>query len=120
MKAVSPSRGKGVIDVATKGTRVELGVIEFHSERKNPGLIERFYAVADDLKASGSIVDLWLMDIATVLKEFGYDMQIYRLPPSPQVEPKGRPDEKRMSELEAEIRKQASRPDADNHRVLPH
>jgi hypothetical protein len=57
--------------------RVELGVIEFHSERLNPGLVERFYAVTEDLRDSGSIVDVWLMDIATVLAEFGYRMEIY-------------------------------------------
>ena len=56
--------------------KVNLGVIEFHSPRLNPGLIERFYAVVEDLRASGSIVDIWLMDIATVLREFGYEMTI--------------------------------------------
>lgn len=55
---------------------VQLGVIEFHSERCNPGLIKRFYEVRDDLIAAGAIVDLWLMDIATVLKEHGYTMTI--------------------------------------------
>lgn len=62
-----------------EGTLVKLGVVEFHSDRLNPGLIERFYAVTDDLRGSGSIVDLWLMDIAAVLNEFGYDMKIRRL-----------------------------------------
>jgi hypothetical protein len=62
------------------GTLVKLGVIEFHSERDNPGLIDRFYAVTDDLREAGCIVDLWLMDIASVLEEFGYDMRIYRNP----------------------------------------
>ena len=57
--------------------KVQLGVIEFHSERLNPGLVKRFYAVTDDLRESGSIVDVWLMDIASVLKEFGYQMEIY-------------------------------------------
>lgn len=56
---------------------VKLGVIEFHSERLNPGLCRRFYAVMDDLRASGSIVDVWLMDIATVLGEFGYQMRVF-------------------------------------------
>jgi hypothetical protein len=59
---------------------VKLGVIEFHSERTNSGLTERFYAVVDDLRKSGSIVDVWLMDIAAVLREFGYDMRVYRMP----------------------------------------
>lgn len=58
--------------------RVNLGCIEFHSESLNPGLTERFYAVRDDLTEAGCIVDLWLMDFAAVLKEFGYDMRIYR------------------------------------------
>jgi hypothetical protein len=62
---------------------VQLGVIEFHSERVNPGLIKRFYEVRDDLTAAGCIVDLWLMDIATVLKEFGYTMTITTDKPLP-------------------------------------
>lgn len=56
---------------------VKLGVIEFHSERLNPGMAKRFHAVTEDLRASGSIVDVWLMDIQTVLKEFGYDMRVF-------------------------------------------
>jgi hypothetical protein len=56
---------------------VQLGVIEFHSESYNPGLIDRFYAVRDDLTDAACIVDVWLMDIATVLSEFGYEMHIY-------------------------------------------
>lgn len=59
---------------------VKLGVVEFHPQHD---LRERFYAVVDDLRASGSIVDLWLMDIATVLKEFDYDMQITTRKPKP-------------------------------------
>ncbi len=61
-------------------TPVALGVVEFHSGQANPGLTERFYAVVEDLRKSGSIVDVWLMDIASVLREFGYDMRIYRMP----------------------------------------
>lgn len=57
--------------------RVRLGVIEFHSESLNPGLTQRFFDVVGDLRASGSIVDLWLLDIAKVLAEFGYSMEIY-------------------------------------------
>jgi transcriptional regulator with XRE-family HTH domain len=60
--------------------RVQLGVIEFHSSRLNPGLIERFYAVTKDLRDAACIVDLWLLDIAAVLNEFGYDMEIYKRP----------------------------------------
>lgn len=60
----------------TQRRKVELGVIEFHSSSFNPGLIDRFYAVVKDLRDSGSIVDLWLLDIAAVLKEFGYAMTI--------------------------------------------
>lgn len=55
---------------------VKLGVIEFHSPHFNPGLIERFYAVRDDLTQAGCIVDLWLLDIATVLAEYGYDLKV--------------------------------------------
>ena len=68
-----------------KSTRreVQLGVIEFHSERVNPGLIKRFYAIRDDLTAAGCIVDLWLMDIATVLGEFGYEMKVLTNKPLP-------------------------------------
>lgn len=61
-------------------TRVQLGVIEFHSPSMNPGLDERFRHVTDDLRNSASIVDVWLMDIATVLGEFGYEMRIDRGP----------------------------------------
>jgi len=57
--------------------RVRLGVMEFHSERLNPGLCKRFYAVVNDLRESGGIVDVWLMDIAKVLEEFGCAMEIY-------------------------------------------
>ena len=60
------------------GSKVQLGVIEFHSERSNPGLIKRFYEVTDDLRRSGSIVDVWLMDIAEVLREHGYLLEIRR------------------------------------------
>lgn len=63
---------------------VKLGVIEFHSERSNPGLAERFFAVTNDLKDAACIVDLWLLDIAAVLKEFGYEMKVYRGPDAQQ------------------------------------
>ncbi len=72
---------------------VQLGVIEFHSPQFNPGLIERFYAVRDDLTAAGSIVDVWLMDIATVLAEFGYTMRVTTKKPLP-VPSWRRPDRK--------------------------
>ena len=52
---------------------IELGVITFHP---NAALRERFYAVVDDLCESGPIVDVWLMDIASVLREHGYIMEI--------------------------------------------
>ena len=55
--------------------KVKLGVIEFN-ESFNPGLPERFFEVTKDLRDSASIVDVWLMDIATVLREFGYEMTI--------------------------------------------
>jgi hypothetical protein len=59
---------------------VELGVVEFHSESLNPGLVDRFHYVIDDLSDSSSIVDVWLMDIASVLAEFDYEMKVYRGP----------------------------------------
>lgn len=62
---------------------VNLGVIEFHSDSFNPGLRERFFAVTDDLRASASIVDLWLLDIQTVLAEFGYKMTVETARPLP-------------------------------------
>ncbi len=62
---------------------VKLGVIEFHSERLNPGMIKRFYAVRDDLTDAGCIIDLWLLDIATVLSEFGYTMTVTTEKPLP-------------------------------------
>lgn len=54
---------------------VKVGVIEFHS---NEALREDFYKVADG--ALGFIVDVWLLDIQSVLRTHGYDMRIYRLP----------------------------------------
>ena len=56
---------------------VKLGVIEFHSDSYNSGFRERFFAVTKDLIDSASIADLWLMDIASVLKEFGYEMKVW-------------------------------------------
>ena len=58
---------------------VNLGVIEFHSESYNPGLFRRFYDTIDDLSASAAIVDLWLVDIAAVLREFGYEMKVWEI-----------------------------------------
>jgi hypothetical protein len=58
---------------------VNLGVIEFHSESYNPGLVKRFFDVTKDLTDSASIADLWLMDIASVLKEFGYEMKVWEI-----------------------------------------
>ena len=57
-----------------KQRKVDLGVIEFHSNAK---LRKEFYRITDDLRESASIVDLWLMEIATTLKKFGYDMEIW-------------------------------------------
>jgi hypothetical protein len=58
---------------------VNLGAIEFHSESYNPGLVKRFFDVTKDLTDSASIADLWLMDIASVLKEFGYEMKVWEI-----------------------------------------
>lgn len=65
-------RAPGAVGVTANQRQVKLGVVEFH----RPGLAERFYSVVDDLRESGSTVDVWLMDIATVLREFGYTMTI--------------------------------------------
>ena len=54
------------------------GVIELHS---NEALRERFYDVVQDLRAAACIVDLWVMDIAAVLREHGYEMTIKRVEP---------------------------------------
>jgi hypothetical protein len=56
---------------------VNLGIIEFHSESYNPGFVKRFFEITNDLKDSASIADLWLMDIASVLREFGYEMKVW-------------------------------------------
>jgi len=56
---------------------IKLGIIEFNSESYNPGLVKRFCDITKDLTDSASIVDIWLMDIASVLKEFGYEMKIW-------------------------------------------
>jgi hypothetical protein len=54
---------------------VKLGVVEFHP---NQPLQDDFYMVVDDLRAAGCIVDLWLLDISTVLRRHGYEMEVYR------------------------------------------
>lgn len=56
-----------------KAREVQLGVIEFHPQEK---LRERFYEVVDDLIESASIVDVWLLDIAATLAEYGYTLTI--------------------------------------------
>lgn len=58
------------------GVPVELGVIEFHTSENND-LIDDFYNAVDHARASGCIVDLWLMDIAEVLRRHGYEMLIF-------------------------------------------
>ena len=57
--------------------RVKLGVVEFHSDDLNPGLRQRFFEVVKDLQNSGSIMDVWLADISVVLKEYGYELEVY-------------------------------------------
>lgn len=54
------------------------GVITFHTPR-NKALIEDFYASVKDLREAACIVDLWLMDIHSVLNKHGYEMTITRL-----------------------------------------
>lgn len=58
---------------ATGWQPIKLGVVHFHPQEK---LRERFYYVVNDLREAGCIVDLWLLDISSVLKEFGYEMTI--------------------------------------------
>lgn len=60
---------------------VQLGVIEFHEDAP---LRERFYHVVEDLRASGSIVDVWLLDIARTLQLHGYEMTITTSLPEPE------------------------------------
>lgn len=59
--------------------RVEYGVVEFNCSF-NPGFSERFHQVVNDLRQSASTTDVWLMDIASTLAEFGYTMTITRSP----------------------------------------
>jgi len=58
---------------------IKYGVVHFHPQKE---LRERFYHVVNDLRDAACIVDFWLMDIASVLKEFGYEMTITK-PPAP-------------------------------------
>ena len=76
IKALFEAEGYSGEDMKLKRRKVKLGVIEFHSESYNPGLVKRFFEVTEDLRESASIIDIWLMDIAAVLKEFGYDMTV--------------------------------------------
>lgn len=62
-------------DVTPIGDVAELGVIQFHGQ---PELRDRFYHVVDDLRRASCIVDLWLMDLASVMREHGYDLTIRR------------------------------------------
>lgn len=63
-------------DVTPVGEAAQLGLIQFHSQ---DALRERFYHVVDDLQAAGCIVDLWLLDIASVMAEHGYEMTVRRV-----------------------------------------
>ena len=54
---------------------IKLGVVEFHTP-KNRELVSDFYACVDMLP--GCIVDLWLLDIASVLAKHGYDMKVFK------------------------------------------
>lgn len=61
-------------DGVNERREVKLGVIEFHPQ---PELREYFYRVVKDLTAAGCIVDLWLLDIQSVLKAHGYTMTVH-------------------------------------------
>lgn len=78
--------------VASRGRRVDLGVVELHS---NEALRRDFYHVLHDLRESAATVDLWLMDIATILERHGYSLTIYtelkRPAPAWQPSPEPRP-----------------------------
>ncbi|MCJ2057311.1 hypothetical protein MKL09_12175 [Methylobacterium sp. J-048] len=62
-------------DATPIGEVAKLGLIKFHSQ---DDMRDRFYHVVNDLRAAGCIVDLWLMDLATVMGEHGYEMTIRR------------------------------------------
>lgn len=57
---------------------IKLGVIELHTS-KNDGLIKDFYTTVKDLRDASCIVDLWMMDIKTILGRHGYRMQVFKL-----------------------------------------
>lgn len=63
--------------VGKTGAPIKLGVITFHTPQ-NKQLIEDFYAVIDDCTQAAQIVDVFLMDIASVLERHGYEMKIYK------------------------------------------
>lgn len=65
---------------------IKLGVVEFNTP-SNINLTNEFFKVVRDLRNSASIVDIWLMDIASTLKKFGYDMTITTENPLPKVDP---------------------------------
>ncbi len=69
---------------APKRRTVQLGVIEFHSD---PALRQDFYMVTEDCRAAGQIVDVWLLDLSTILRRHGYEMRITTARPKPT--PKG-------------------------------
>jgi hypothetical protein len=55
--------------------KLEYGVIELHS---NEALRNDWYAMLEGTK--GFTVDVYVMDIAAVLKKHGYLMRVYKLP----------------------------------------
>lgn len=59
---------------------VQLGVIEFHPIE---ALRKDFYMVTDDCKAAGQIVDVWLMDLQTILARHGYKLTVTTEMPKP-------------------------------------
>ena len=56
-------------------SEIKLGVVEFHTPR-NKALIDDFYTCVNSLP--GFIIDVWLMDIASVLAKHGYEMKVFK------------------------------------------
>lgn len=69
-------RGNATFRIVNKP--IQLGVIEFHTSQ-NKALIDDFYHTVNDLRDASCIVDLWLMDIAAVLKKHGYKLTVEKV-----------------------------------------
>lgn len=56
-------------------SEIKLGVVEFHTPKNNE-LVSDFFDCVDGL--GGFTVDVWLMDIASVLAKHGYEMKVFK------------------------------------------